>query len=91
MSSISAHTLSVAGHNLDPVGLCEFHHLPELHIVQHQCPDIVTEAVRVQLGRLECDPALDTVRQGCVDGLIELQQDLHGQTGSDLAVLMEEK
>lgn len=71
-SSINAHTLSVTRNNLHSVGLCELHHFPELHIVQHQCPDVVAEPVRAQFGRLEGDPALHAVREGCIDGLVEL-------------------
>lgn len=82
-----AHTLAITGHNLDSVRFGEFHHFPELHIVQHQRPDIVTEPVRVQFGRFECDPGLDTIREGCINRLVELQQDFQSKAGSNLAVL----
>lgn len=69
---IQAHTLAITRDNLHFVCLGELHHLPELHIVQHQCPDIVAEPVSVQFGRLEGDPCLDAAREGSIYRLVEL-------------------
>lgn len=62
-------------------------HLAELHIVQHQSPDIVAEAVGVQFAGLESDPGLDPLVEGIVNALVELQQHFESQIGRDLTIL----
>lgn len=83
-------TFAVTRHDLDLVHLGKFVHLPELDLVQHQRPNVVAEPVRVQLGRLEGHPGLDPVREGCVDGFVELDEHADGQGRRDLTVLFEE-
>lgn len=41
-------TLSVTRHDLHLVHLHQVRHLPELHVVQHKRPDVITEPVGVQ-------------------------------------------
>lgn len=79
--------LAVARHDLHFVHLGELVHLTKLDVVQHQRPDVVAEAIRVQLRRLEGDARLHLGVQGRVDGLVELQQHLEGELRRDLAVL----
>lgn len=82
--------LAVARHDLHLVHLDELVHLPKLHIVEHECPDVVAESVRVQFAGLECHPGLDPLVEGIVYTFIELQQHLEGQSGRDLSVLQGE-
>jgi len=79
--------LAVAGHDLDLVHLDELVDLAELHIVEHEGPDIIAEAVCVQFSSLEGYAGLDPLVEGIVDALVELQQHLESQSGCDLTVL----
>lgn len=40
--------LPITSNDFDLVDLHKVSHLPELHIVQHKCPNVVTEPVGVQ-------------------------------------------
>lgn len=55
----------------------------ELDILDGEGPDIVTEAVCVEV-TLEGEPGLDTIGDGLDEGFVEVGDDLHGELRFDL-------
>jgi len=84
--SIMGWCLPIAGNYLDFVNSDGVLYFSELHIVQNECPDVITETIRIQL-TLEHEPILDSVSEGCVDGFVKLQQHFQSKLGRDLTTL----
>ena len=81
--------LCITSHNFDPVHLGQLRVLPELHLLEHEGPHIVTEAVGVQLVRLKVELGLDPGGEGGVDGLVELDEDPECEGGAEHLQLQE--
>jgi len=79
--------LGVTGNYLDSVHLGEVRVLTELHLLQHESPDVVAEPVGVQLVRLEVEFGLDPGVQSGVDRLVELDENPEGQGRAEHLVL----
>lgn len=67
-------TFAVTRHNFHFVNFRNLLHLPELDIVQHERPHIVTESVRVQFASLKSESGLYTRCQRHIDRFVEQQQ-----------------
>lgn len=63
---------AITCNNFNFVDAGKFVHLPELNVIQHQCPDIITKSVRIQFGRFECDTCLNLCIQCRVYWSVEL-------------------
>jgi len=79
--------LGIAGHDLDSVHLGEVRVLTEFHLLQHEGPDVVTKAVRVEFIGFEVEFSFDPGVQCGVDGLVELYQHPEGEGRAEHLVL----
>ena len=78
-------TLAVASHNLHLVGADKLLPFTELHVLQHERPDVVTKSVGAQMAGFEREPTSNASCQRVVDGFVELQKDSQRELLRDLS------
>jgi len=79
--------LGVTGNYLDSVHLGEVGILAELHLLQHESPDVVAETVGVQFVGLKVEFSFDPGVESGVDGFVELDENPESQGRAEHLVL----